>query len=229
MSSYPVIILHGALGSQDQFKNVKELLSKQYETHAFDFEGHGGRLSENDFSIDLFAENVISFMREKGIKKANFFGYSMGGYVALNVSRKHPEMVGKIFTLGTKFDWTPESSAREIKMLNPEKIEEKIPKFAAILKERHSSNNWKMVLNKTADMMSRLGKGEGLKQNQFSEINNEVIISVGEEDNMVTRKESKNIANALKNGSIHIFKNFQHPIEKVDQSVLVQQICGFFG
>ena len=54
----------------------------------------------------------------------------MGGYVALQLANKHPKYVQKIITLGTKFAWDKETAAKEVKMLNPEKIEEKIPAFA---------------------------------------------------------------------------------------------------
>ena len=47
-------------------------------------------------------------------------GHSMGGYVALKLALKRPELVDRIITLGTKFNWTPEVAAKEVKMLNPD-------------------------------------------------------------------------------------------------------------
>ena len=167
-------------------------------------------------------------MIQEGIKKANIFGYSMGGYVGLHLSKNYPGLVNKIFTLGTKFDWTPESSAREVKMLNPEKIEEKVPQFANLLKERHYPIEWKAVLRKTADMMHRLGNGEGLSPDQFSEIRHDVTISVGEEDNMVSIEESKVVSDQLNNGVFKTFASFEHPIEKVNQLELVNNLIEFF-
>ncbi len=81
----------------------------------------------------------------------------MGGYVGLNLAKEYPELVGRIVTLGTKFAWTKEVAEKEIKMLNPEKIAEKIPAFADRLKSIHTNNNWKEVVRKTARMMYGLG------------------------------------------------------------------------
>jgi pimeloyl-ACP methyl ester carboxylesterase len=51
----------------------------------------------------------------------------MGGYVALKTAVLHPGRIEAIVTLGTKFHWDPENASNEVRMLNPEKIEEKVP------------------------------------------------------------------------------------------------------
>jgi len=93
-----LLLLHGALGSKAQFKSIKEKLSNQFEIYDLDFEGHGGNTSSKDFTMDLFADNVIALLKDKGIKQVNIFGYSMGGYVGLNVAKKVPQLVNRIMT-----------------------------------------------------------------------------------------------------------------------------------
>ena len=46
-------------------------------------------------------------------------------------------MIQKVFTLATKFEWTPDIAQKEIKMLDAAKIAEKIPAFAQLLEKRH--------------------------------------------------------------------------------------------
>ncbi|MDF1868284.1 MAG: alpha/beta hydrolase [Saprospiraceae bacterium] len=223
-----LILLHGALGSENQFSQLKNLLSESFSVFAFNFEGHGGRASTSDYSMELFSQNVQGFMTENGIKSSHFFGYSMGGYVALVLARNHPESVQKIMTLGTKFDWTPESAAKEVKMLNPEKIEEKVPKFADMLQKRHKPLDWKEVLQNTAQMMLDLGNGKALKLEDFDCISHEVLIGLGSKDNMVTLEESQLITDQLSNGKLKTFEGFPHPVEQVDFQKLSDQIERFF-
>src|SRR5690606_41352857 len=108
-------------------------------------------------NIPQFAEDVLVYLEQQNIKSIDIFGYSMGGYVALYLAKNHPEKVGKLITLGTKLSWTPDIAAKETKMLDAAKMEEKIPAFAEILKTRHYLNDWKMVLEKTAYMMVAMG------------------------------------------------------------------------
>ena len=123
----PLILLHGALGSAAQLDQLSGLLKPCYSCCTLNFSGHGGTPMPDAFSIGLFAGDVLRFMAASNIEKADFFGYSMGGYVALYLAANHPERVGKIITLATKFAWTPESASREIRMLDPQKIAKKIP------------------------------------------------------------------------------------------------------
>ncbi|MFT5858565.1 MAG: pimeloyl-ACP methyl ester carboxylesterase [Flavobacteriaceae bacterium] len=78
----------------------------------------------------------------------------MGGYVALSLAHQNPKLVNKIVTLGTKFDWNPSSTAKEVKLLNPSVISEKIPQFATHLEKEHAPLDWNKVVENTAKMMT---------------------------------------------------------------------------
>lgn len=223
-----LLLLHGALGSKAQFNSLKEKLSNQFEIYDLDFEGHGENASFKDFTMDLFVNNVIELLKDKGVEKINIFGYSMGGYVGLNVAKKEPHLVNRIMTLGTKFDWTEETAAKEIRMLNPEKIEEKVPAFANKLAHTHPANNWKEVVSKTAKMMSELGAGKKLSTQDLLQIQQEVLIGIGSEDKMVSIEESTKSANSLPNSRLRILHGFEHPIDNINEDQLVALLLDFF-
>ena len=48
--NYPVLLLHGALGSTTQLDSLKDSLSKNYKVYSLNFEGHGGRPINGIFS-----------------------------------------------------------------------------------------------------------------------------------------------------------------------------------
>ncbi len=220
-----LLLLHGALGSKEQFKDIKERLSSDFEIHTLNFEGHGNRASSQGFSMDLFANNVFDYLEENNIEKVHIFGYSMGGYVALCLAKKHPERVKKIITLGTKFAWNEETAAKEVKMLNPEKIEEKVPAFAKKLAAIHTYTDWKEVMRKTAMMMQELGNGKKLTLQELACIHHKVLIGIGSNDHMVSIEESKEHADALPNGGLKTLDDIPHmidmiPVEKIQTMIL---------
>ena len=159
---------------------------------------------------------------------ADIIGYSMGGYVALNLALNHPEKIGKIFTFATKFDWNPESALKESKMLNPHKILEKVPKFANELKELHG-DKWERLVELTAEMMLGLGSEPTLKAEELSKIQNPVFISVGDKDSMVTIEESANAFRSLSNSRFTVFPATIHQITKIDLMRLRNELVEFFG
>lgn len=224
-----LILLHGALGSKRYFEKLKSELSQHCEVYDLDFSGHGEHQFEGDFSIDLFSTNLIDFLKDNGLEKMNVFGYSMGGYVAITAAGLFPNSFDKIITYGTKFNWSPEIATHEVKMLNPEKIEEKVPKFAKSLAKLHGPNDWKDVMHKTGELMLSLGNGSGLKSKDLKEVNHAVTIGWGSADKMVSELESKNVVDQLPNGKFAEIENQPHPIEMVDVDVLVAYILDHLG
>jgi pimeloyl-ACP methyl ester carboxylesterase len=139
-----LLILHGALGSQAMFAELKEKLSTQFYVFDFNFAGHGGLPIQEPFTIDRFVRNTRDFLGQSGLDAVHIFGYSMGGYVALKLAGDFPGKANKIITLGTKFRWNPESATKEVCMMNPDVIEQKIAAFAATFRERHQPEDCKI-------------------------------------------------------------------------------------
>ena len=201
-----------------------ELLKEDFKTYSMNFEGHGGELTEKALTMDLFAENLIDFCSKHEIESTHIFGYSMGGYVALNATKKKPSLIKTIVTLGTKFSWSPEIAAKETKLLNPEKIEEKIPKYAGYLASLHGEAGWKKLMLQTAELMNGLGNGLAFREKEFSSITHKVFLGHGELDQMVTAEETKDVQGYLQNAEFYSIPNTEHPIVKVDKEILAKTI-----
>jgi|ERR1043165_710812 pimeloyl-ACP methyl ester carboxylesterase len=223
-----LLLLHGALGSKEQFAQLEETLGGKYKIHTLNFSGHGRRPSHHHaFTIQNFAHEVLDWMNEHYDKNMDIFGYSMGGYVALWLARFYPDRVKRIFTLGTKLGWSDEQAEKEIKMLNADKIVEKVPAFAQALAERHGEHEWKSVMSKTASLMRDLGHTH-LKEQDFLKIEHKVLLGRGEKDNMVTAEETEYVHRLLKNSTLKTYGNVPHPIEQVPVELLAGEIIWFF-
>ncbi len=226
---HPVLLLHGALGSKNQLDPLKTALEEiGYEVHSVNFSGHGGEPFRDPFGIEGFSEDVLHFQKEKELKTTNIFGYSMGGYVALWLAHRHPDTVGKIVTLGAKFDWSPDGAEREVKKMNPDKIEEKIPAFAQILQRRHAPNDWKELLHKTAQMMTQLGARPSLTTEILKTIPHQVSILLGDLDDTADLTFSQSVAEALPCGKFSLLDKTPHPFEKVDVKLLLKKMLDIF-
>lgn len=229
MKTPPLILLHGALGAADQMEPLRTALSPDFQVFTFNFLGHGGLpLPDEPLSIGLFADDLLRFMDAENLPQADVFGYSMGGYVALEFARQHPARLRRIATLGTKFGWSPDIAAREAAMLNPEKWEAKVPQFAQMLAARHAPTDWKTLTQRTADMMLALGNGAALTGAQLADIQQPVQIMVGELDNMVSREESEWAAENLPGSSFKSLPGVKHPFEQVDVGLVAGELRVFF-
>jgi len=225
----PLLILHGALGSASQLEPVRKSLEQQgLQVHAVNFSGHGGEPFQQTFGIEQFSEDTLRYINTHKLDMVDIFGYSMGGYVALWLAKNQPNRIGKIVTLGTKFDWSIESATREVKKLNAEKILEKIPAFSRILEHRHAPNDWKLLLQKTSDMMMELGERPLLTEKILKQIFHPVLICLGDQDDMADRAYSEQVASFLPHGTFQLLENTLHPIERVELKRLATIIADQF-
>ncbi len=224
-----LLLLHGALGAASMMAPLAERLSGSFDVHSPNFSGHGGAPFAEGFGIDQFTSEVLAFLDQNSLEKVDIFGYSMGGYVALNLARLHPGRVGKVITLATKFDWTPEGAERESRMLDPEKIEAKVPAFANLLRERHAPNDWKVLLLRTAEMMLQLGQLPLLTPTVLAQVGHPALVCLGDADQMVGLEETTQAAASLPNGQLRVLAQTPHPLEKVDMVVLAEVVRSFLN
>lgn len=215
-----LVLLHGALGSTKQFDYLIPLLEDSFEVFVFNFEGHGGVVANHAYSIQLFTDNTLTFFEKHNLENAYIFGYSMGGYVALNFAIQNPKLVHSICTLATKFDWNAEESKKQASMLNPEVIAVKVPHFAEKLQHEHEPLNWQEVMTKTAKMMLDLGNGSCLKDSDFEKVTPMVHLAVGSKDHMVSVEETTHVFELLPHATMTVLDGIPHPIEKVSPSII---------
>lgn len=217
----PVLLLHGALGAKDQLKQLEEKLTDSFRVHLLNFSGHGGEpFPQEDFSIPLFAKEVLTYLDTHKIERISLFGYSMGGYAGMYLASQYPQRIEKLVTLATKFYWDEATAAREVKMLDATVIAQKVPAFAAQLKQRHAPNDWKEVLERTKHMLLQLGRSNTLSFPDYRSISTPALLLLGDSDKMVTLNETADVYRHLPNGQLGILPATHHPLDQVDPDLL---------
>jgi pimeloyl-ACP methyl ester carboxylesterase len=222
MSKQPLILIHGALGNANQMQTLAKAASATYHVYTFQCPYHDGNAVEvTHFTIPYFANALLQFIAQHNIHNPIVMGYSMGGYIALYAQQKKPSMA-KIITYGTKFNWSAQATTNELKMLQPQTIIEKVPRFATQLQSLFG-NTWQQVVLATAALMNDICKQQYLSDKQQNTILIPVTLLVGNTDNMVTVAETKIAATIFDNATVHQVIG-EHPLHKVDVNMLLNFI-----
>lgn len=97
----PLILIHGLAANADlnwRRAGVNALLRKDFQVIAFDCRGHG--LSDKPHQKEQYGPELVNdvtrLMDHLKIDKAHLAGYSMGGFIALEVAIRHPERVRSV-------------------------------------------------------------------------------------------------------------------------------------
>ncbi len=92
----PLIILHGLLGSSDNWHTHARRFGKQLRVFALDLRDHGRSPHTEDFNYAAMRDDVREFMQQQGLKSTCLLGHSMGGKVAMHVAVAYPHLVEKL-------------------------------------------------------------------------------------------------------------------------------------
>lgn len=97
-SGIPVVLLHGFCEDSTMWASFVENFPEEgYQWILVDFPGFGESELLADADIESMAQIVIGLVNGLGLGQVILIGHSMGGYVALEFARNHPE---KLLGLG---------------------------------------------------------------------------------------------------------------------------------
>lgn len=98
----PIVLLHGFLESSSIWESFIAEFGTKRQIICIDLPGHGkSETLGEEHSMELMAEVVEQVMQELKIDKADLLGHSMGGYVALALVEKYPQMVNRLVLLNS--------------------------------------------------------------------------------------------------------------------------------
>ena len=222
-----IILLHGALGAAADLKPLAESLKKRdFNPYYFSFSGHSNTKFGTSFGIEQFSEELNSFITTNALQKPTVFGYSMGGYVALHLASKQEKTIGKIITLGTKFNWSAEATEKEARMLNPDAILLKVPAFAKLLQEKHGEH-WPSLVLKTALLMKEICEKNFLNETKLKSLEIPILLGLSDKDQMVTLDETRHVFSQLPTAAMYMLAQSKHQIESIDTDLLAHIIANF--
>lgn len=93
----PFIILHGFLGSGDNWKTLGNQFSEDgFQVHLVDQRNHGHSFHSEDFSYKVMAEDLLEYLTHHNISECIVLGHSMGGKTAMEFATNNPEKVIKL-------------------------------------------------------------------------------------------------------------------------------------
>jgi len=92
----PLIILHGLLGSSDNWLTQAKLLSSHYKIYTVDQRNHGQSPHDNEFDYANMVDDLREFLDDRGLEAPVIMGHSMGGKTAMNFALAHPERVSRL-------------------------------------------------------------------------------------------------------------------------------------
>lgn len=111
----PLIVLPGGFMTVEAMGAIVPHLAASRQVIGVELQGHGHTADvDRALRYEGMADDIAALIAHLGLERADLFGYSLGGGVALQTAIRHPAVVRKLALASTAFaraGWYPESLA----------------------------------------------------------------------------------------------------------------------
>ncbi len=241
-----IVFVHGVSGSSSAWTPYERSFNKKYNIISIDLRGHGKSFRPNklrDYSIRLFAEDILKVIKKEEIDKFILVSHSFGNLPALEFIRKHQNRVKAVILISP--DASP-SRRRLTRIILPvlgiAKLMDYLPslkkKGAHIDYRKHiGSGDWN-IKRTIADISNT-----GIKSYLFSiyhayksdfenflpKIKVPVLILHGKNDTIFPVSSSLRIKELIKHSKAAIIEDADHIIVLNKFKTLAKEIKSFAG
>ncbi len=220
----PVILLHGGLGSGNQFGFQVPALADKYQVISIDTRGHGrSTLTKQVFSYHLFAGDVLAVMDKLALKSAAIVGWSDGGEIGIDLAINHPERIAKLFVIGANYDvhgsksrgdHTPTFEAYGVRCHHDYAKLSKTPKA------------WENLVDAMTPVWHT---ATVFTKEQLRTITTPTMITDGDHDEIIVIDQEKEMAGLVQHGEFLAFENASHFVMWQDPASVNKALLEFLG
>ncbi len=189
----PLILLHGNGENCEYFRGQVDAFAKCFHVYAIDTRGHGKTpRGEKPFTIRQFSEDLLGFMDEHHIKKANLLGFSDGGNIAMVFAIEHPERVDRLILNGANMNAAGVKPAVQIPIEIEYRIQKGLSRFSGAAKRK-------------AELLGLMVNDPDVKPEELKTIQAKTLVIAGSKD-MIRDSHTRFIAKCIPDSTLVIIK-----------------------
>jgi pimeloyl-ACP methyl ester carboxylesterase len=218
----PLVVLHGAFG----WAMTPPALARNRQLIAVELQGHGHTANiDRPLTVESMADDVAALIKHLKIERADLFGYSMGGVVALAVTIRHPDVVGKVAINGSYYgkieDAFEPQGLKQFKSLPPD--------FAPPILKNHydqvapDPKQWPALVANVKKMGMTF---QGFSRQDLKSIKAPVLITLGDHDG-VRLEHAVEMFRLIPNARLAVFPGADHSLLLLHPDKLLPTIVSF--
>lgn len=233
-ANQPIIFIHGFPFDHIMWDYQTEVLNSKYFCISYDIRGLGeSPAGDGQYTMEMFADDLLNIIKEKKLKKPVLCGLSMGGYIVLRAVEKDENLFGALILCDTKSAADNNDAklkrAAAIKNINDtgvkKFVEEFIPNCFAEESIQKPGSVYRETLNRSSGfsatgikgcLLAMAGRTETTEY--LSEVKIPVLIICGEKDKLTPPYVMKEMTDLIADFEFHLIPGAGHvtPLESPD-------------
>jgi 3-oxoadipate enol-lactonase len=240
-----ILFSHGLLWDTSLFAPQIAALKSQYRCIAYDHRGQG-RSAESDLraiDMDTLFADAVALIEALDLKPVHVCGLSMGGFVAMRLGARRPDLVRSLLLLDTSADPEPPKNAPKYRLWNwiarcfgvGPVVEATMPimfgKSALSDPARDAERDaWRRQLRSNRRSLWRAVNGvigRPSVYHELSRITAPTLVIVGEEDTVTVPAKAERIAAAIAGAKLVRVPRAGHMVTLEQPQAATRAISGF--
>ena len=183
-SGRPLIMVHCNSMSHRIFRSAVRVLEKRFTVYCPDSRDHGKSGKVKTLHYEDMAEDMFCFIKELGIEKPAFYGFSDGGITGLILAYTHPDLLSSLIVSGAS--------------LNPGSTKDLPMKFFKFWSHFDRSDKMKVMMREP-----------DITDEMLSGITVPTFVTAGEKD-VIRLSHTQHIAQTIPGAELKIFEKSGH-------------------
>ncbi|MDP4679169.1 MAG: alpha/beta hydrolase [Cyclobacteriaceae bacterium] len=203
-----MLFSHGLLFSCKIFKAQVDFFKARYKCVIYDHRGQGqSEVTEQGYDIESIYQDAVELIRELSLGPCHMVGLSMGGFIAMRIAARNPELLKSLILIETSAEVEPNKIKYNLlmtvtKILGISAVINKVmpilfaPTFLNDPDRKDLVHEWKHELLSNKKTITNAVKGVIDRQSVLNELDNihsPALIIVGDEDIATPAEKAKNI------------------------------------
>jgi pimeloyl-ACP methyl ester carboxylesterase len=224
----PLVLLHGGGDTiETSFGRVLPALARTRQVIAFEQQGYGrtADIADRPFSFEQSADDAAALMEYLHAERADIFGFSNGGTIALQVAIRHPRVVRKLVAASTFFsrDGGYPPFLESMKNARPEMMPKELRE--AYLKVAPHPENLESFFYKAAERMLNF---KDIPEDSIRAITAPALVVCGDRD-VVRPEHAVALTRLLPHAQLAILPGTDHAIMITRTDQLVPMVEAFLN
>jgi 3-oxoadipate enol-lactonase len=229
-----IVLSHGLLLSGKMFYKQVEFFKSNYTIITYDHRGQGkSEVTPNGYDMDSLYDDTVQLLEKLNLKKVHFGGLSMGGFVAMRLAARRPDLVRSLILMETSALAEPNTIKYKflntmVRLFGVKAVVKPVmkimygDKFLTDPNRKEELKTWtnELLINKKSIVKAVKGVIDRKAiDNELSNIICPTLILVGTQDKATVPKTAEYIYSKIKNSSLKYIEGAGHTacIEEPEQ------------
>jgi pimeloyl-ACP methyl ester carboxylesterase len=222
-----LLLLHGGLGSIEDFNPIIPRIEKDFHIIGVDSRGQGkSTLGIKKLSYEVVQDDIEQLLKSIRVQELSIIGFSDGGIVAYRLATYSNLKINKLVTISSRWHKNNVTETREFLSVTPKSWRNKFPETVATYEKLNPEADFEKLCTAVVDMWLN---EDSYPNENVKNISANTLIVRGDKDHLIKRSFAFEVAQLIKDSNLANIAFAGHALQMDQPELLTLTINKFLN